>query len=818
MTKSDLRNGTAFACAMLAMLGDGTAMAQTVSAMPVPASSPPPAEAVQDKESEADIVVTATRREQSLQQVPIAVTAATGAQLTRSNVTSSADLMRIAPTLQITTTNSETAGTTIRIRGVGTAGNNPGLEGAVGVFIDGVYRQRSGLAMNNLFDIDRIEVLRGPQGTLFGKNTSAGAISVTPKAPKLGVAEGLAKAGIGNYTNREVEGMVNVPIGDTVAVRVSGAYQRRDGFIKDLVTGDRHQDLDRTLVRGMLLWEPTDRISWRGTVDYAEKSEDCCAAIYRIAGGATALQNSLVPGAVVPLDPKKYQSVSTPGRPFIEKTKDLGFSSHLRIDLTDDIAFRTIVAHRQFDAINRVDADFGAADIVYQNTDATQKLTSAEATLNGTWGALDWLAGFYYSNESIDLGQSFQYGADLPKFVTAATRGAIGAATAAALYPTGGGNTVADFRQDSTSYSFFTHNQFEITDRLGLVAGLRFNHEEKRGGLVNYVTNSPSCGGGPFDGQGSAAPAGIPAAFRAFCPRPTTFSRIDESEFTGIAGLNYKFSRAIMAYVSYSRGYKAGGFNLDRDAAASVLGINPATGLVTGTQAQVNEAVKFKPEFSNSYEAGIRTQFFDRKLTLNATYFRTTYDDFQLNNFNGTAFSIVNAGSVKTKGFEVEGAWNPDENFSVTYGVSHVIARWGTEPVLQFDPPDNAAPLPPNLPLAGRILNNSPKWSFSTSANYQRDVGQEIKAFANIGLSYRSSIVAGANLNTAKAQDATLLVNGRVGLFKDTQKGWEVAAWVNNLTNTYYRIVGFDTTLQSGSISDFPGQPRMYGLTIRQKF
>ena len=807
MRKSHLKQGSALTFAMMAWVSGGIAQAQQA----------PTATGAEDALGE--VIVTAARREQALQDVPIAVTAVSDAQLERANVTSTADLLRVAPTMQITTTNSETGGTTIRIRGVGTAGNNIGLEGAVGVFIDGVYRQRSGLAMNNMFDIDRIEVLRGPQGTLFGKNTSAGAITVTPKAPRLGVFDAMVKVGVGNYSNRELQGVINVPIAEDLALRISGAYQRRDGFIEDVRTDDRHQSLDRMLFRGMLRWEPTDRISWRGTVDYSEKNEDCCAAIYRIAGGATLLQTSLVPGAVVPSDPKQYRAISTPGRPLAENTKDLGFSSHLTIDLGDDITFKSILAHRKFEGFNAVDADFGAADIVYQDSDITQELTSVEATLNGVWGRLDWLLGFYYSDESIDYRLATRYGADLKRFVTAATGGAINAATAAVLYPTGGGNTRSDYVQDSSSYSFFTHNQFQLTERLGVVAGLRYNHEDKDGGLVNYVTNSPSCGGGPFNGQGAAPPAGIPGTLRLLCPRPLTDTPINESEVTGAAGLNYKFTDDILAYVSYSHGYKAGGINLDRDAASSVLGVSPASGLVIGSQAQVNAAARFDPEFSNSYEVGVRSQFFDRALTVNATYFRTNYKDFQLNNFNGVGFSIFNVGSVKSHGFEVEGAWLAGRGLSFTYGLSHVIVKYGkNDPVLLFDPPDNAAPLPPNLPLAGRTLNNAPKWSVSAGAHYEHDVGDTLKAFIDVGASYRTSLIAGANLNAAKAQGDTLLINGRIGLLRDAENGWELALWGANLTNEYYRIVGFDTLFQSGSISDFPGVPRTYGVTFRKEF
>jgi outer membrane receptor protein involved in Fe transport len=768
--------------------------------------------------SESEVVVTATRREQALQDIPIAVTAVSGEELERASVTSTADLMRVAPTLQIQSTNSETGGSTIRIRGVGTTGNNVGLEGAVGVFIDGVYRQRAGLAMNNMFDIGRIEVLRGPQGTLFGKNTSAGAIAVTPNAPKLGAFDASAELGYGNYENRELKGMLNLPMGETLALRFSGAYQARDGYIEDVGTGDDGQSRDRRLYRGMLLWAPTDNISWRGSIDYSEKDENCCQAIYRIAGGATLLQNSLVPGSVIQLDQSQYQSNNTPGRPFVEQTEDIGYSSHLIIDLSDSVTFKNIIAHRRFEAFNNIDADFGPADILHQNNDSAQELTSFEATLEGTWGKLDWLIGGYYSDETIDLRLATIYGADVQRFVTAATGGLINAPTAAALYPTGGGNTNSFYEQEGTSYSFFTHNQIQITDRLGAVVGLRYNQEEKEGGLVSYTTNSPSCGGGPFDGQGAAPPPGIPSTLRLLCPRPTTNSIIDEQETTGTFGLNYKLTDDILTYASFSRGYKAGGINLDRDAAASVLGLNPASGLVIGTPAAANSAAAFAPEFSNSYEIGIRSQFFDRTLTVNVTLFQTDYEDFQLNTFSGLGFSIANAGSVESRGFEIEGNWRAGEDLTFTYGLANVNAKYGFEPVLRFDPPDNAAPLPPNLPLAGRTLTNAPEWALSWGVHYEHTLRDSLRGFFDIGASYRTSLNTGSNLNTSKIDPALTLINGRMGIFSDTQNGWELALWGNNLFNEYYRSIAFDTVFQSGSISDFPGAPRMFGVTFRKQF
>ncbi|MBI1251730.1 MAG: TonB-dependent receptor [Alphaproteobacteria bacterium] len=801
MFMTNLKRFGASSMTMAAVLGFG--------AIAVPAYAQNGASSDEDT-----IVVTATRREQSLQDTPVAVTAVGAETLEQQNVVSTQDLQRVAPTLVISSSNSETGGSTIRIRGVGTTGNNAGLEGAVGVFIDGVYRQRAGLALNNLFDLQRIEVLRGPQGTLFGKNTSAGALVVVPNLPRLGEFDGSVRVGLGNFENREFEGMLNIPLGDTLAARVAGTWQEREGFVDDVLSGRDSFNRDRQLVRGMLLWAPTDSISWRGTIDYSKKDEDCCQAVYNIVGLATVVQNSLVPGAVIPASPELYQSINTPSRPFIEQTEDIGYSSHLEIDLPGDITFKNIIAHREFESQNDVDADFGAADILYQRIANEQKLTSVEATLNGAWGAVDWLVGAYYAEETVDQTNQTPYGAQLGAYIAA-----LGLPSLAPLYPVNGGAVAADFVQDGTSWSVFTHNQIDFTDRLGGVIGIRFNHEEKDGGMSRYVTNSPSCGGGPFDGQGAAAPAGLPATLRLLCPRPTYQSTIEEEETTGTVGLNYDLTDDILVYLSYSRGYKAGGINLDRDAPAA-LGINPATGLVVGTQAQVNDIATFDPEFSDSYELGVRSQWFDGTLTLNVTLFQTDYEDFQLNTFNGLGFTISNPGSVESEGFEIEGAWRAGEDLDVTFGIAQTVAKYGNDPDLRVDPAD-AAGLRPDLqdrPLAGRTLTNAPKWSVSAGLHYEHAVHSNVMGFFDISASYRSHYNTGSDLADAKTQDAFTLVNGRIGLFTDEENGWEFSVWGNNLFDQYSQTIAFDTVFQSGSLSEFPNPPRMYGVSFRKNF
>ncbi|MBD3759249.1 TonB-dependent receptor [Rhizorhabdus sp.] len=772
-------------------------------------------------EDAAEIIVTATRRDQALQDIPLAVTAVGGEQIKQQNITSTADLMRVAPTLQVQTGQNETNASTFRIRGVGTTGDNFGLEGAVGIFIDGVYRQRAGLAMNNLFDIGHVEVLRGPQGTLFGKNTSAGAITIQPNLPKLGAFDGSVRLTAGNYSAREVEGMVNVPLGEKVAVRVSGAYQKRDGYIRDVITGADTNDRDRKLVRAQILFEPSDTVSWRGVFDYSEKDEHCCQAVYGRVGGATLLMNSLVPGAVSPIAPT-YLSIGTPSRPFVEKTDDTGFASYLTIELPNDITFKNILAHREFNGQNNGDADFGAADILYQHVRSRQKLTSAEATFSGKWGVLDWLVGGYFSDESVDVNSDLPYGTQFARYIGTALGGSPAAlALANAAFPAGGGAQKAVFAQDSTSWSFFTHNQIQITEQLGAVVGVRYNHEKKKGGLSEYITNSPSCGGGPYDGQGAAPLPGLPNSVRLLCPRPTFSTKVNESRVTGTAGLNWRFTRDILAYASYTHGYKAGGINLNRDASVAAAGTNPATGLVRGTPAQVAAAARFKPETSDSYEVGVRSQFFGRTLTINATYFNTKFKDFQLNTFNGFGFLISNPGSVTTRGIEVEGSWRPIRDLSFTYGVTRMSAKYGNDaglraPVAASAPP----PFPANPPLAGRTINGAPRWSASWGVHFEQPVtgSGEVKAFIDLSANYRSRMNVQTNLNPLGISPSLTLINGRIGIHSDSEHGWEVALFGTNLTKKFYQVFSSDAVVQAGSISAFPGAPRMYGISVRKDF
>jgi iron complex outermembrane recepter protein len=774
------------------------------------------------------VVVTATRREQALQNTPIAITAVGGAALERQSVTSTQDLQRVAPTLAIQSAGSESGTTSIRIRGVGTTGNNPGLEGAVGVFIDGVYRQRSGLAMNNLFDIARIEVLRGPQGTLFGKNTSAGAISVVPKTPKLGEFEGQLRLNAGNFSNLEADGAINLPASGNFAVRLSGAVQQRDGYIKDALTGRDFFDRDRKLFRVQALWAPSDAITIRLTADTARKNEACCVATFKSVGPpanaptqasnlwASNVMAALVPGATIPLNASDRLAAISSNRNPIEATEETGFAGHLTWELGGGTTLKAILASREFESRSELDIDYNPADIAYQRIISDQTLQSAEVTLNGNFGIVNWLVGGFYANEDTTVDNSIRYGTQLKNFVTLSTGGAINAATAAVLYPTDGGATSSAFSQEGTSWSVFTHNQIQFTEKFGAVFGLRWNNEEKSGGATSILTNSPSCGGGPFFGQGAAAPAGIPAALRLLCPRPTYQSSIDDGEATGTLGINWRPNRDSFFYASLSRGYKAGGINLDRDAPAAT-GLNAASGLVTGTQAAVNAAAAFAPEFSNSLEAGFKGRFLERRLNLSQTFFFTDYEDFQLNTFNGVGFAITNAGGVESVGFETEANFKIIPSLDLNVSIAHVQAKYGFDPLLLIDPADQLPPPNGDPPLAGKQLTNAPKWTATGGFRWEHALGNVGRLYVDGSAAYRGETNTGSDLSNAKIQKPYTLVSARVGIYND-DKGWEATLWGTNLTDETYQTISFDSVFQTGSIHQYVGAPRMWGVSLKKSF
>ncbi|MGE5952412.1 MAG: TonB-dependent receptor, partial [Qipengyuania vulgaris] len=407
-------------------------------------------QAADEGESDYVIVVTAQGRSQSLADVPIAVSAISGDLLEKSGVADIRDLNQVAPSLLVSSTGNEANGSA-RIRGIGTVGDNPGLESSVAVFVDGVYRSRSGNALSELGPIDRIEVLRGPQGTLGGRNASAGLISIYTAPPEFTLS-GYGAFSYGNYDAIKLEAGVTGPLAETVAARVDGVYFERDGFYRDVTNGGRINDRDRYLVRAQVLFEPNDDLSFRVVGDYSNKDEACCAATFvqadfapgaRISPGLNSFIEPL-PGSppltstsnpIIPIllglgqDPRALTQSTfdrdiypTAGRSYQGNTEDWGISGELNYQL-GAVTLTSITGYRQYSNNQGSDTDYTEVDILYRapgdNAGAREfKTFTQEIRLSGTAfnDTLDWLVGGYFANEKLQTRDNLRFGTQYGTF------------------------------------------------------------------------------------------------------------------------------------------------------------------------------------------------------------------------------------------------------------------------------------------------------------------------------------------------------------------------------------------------------------------
>ncbi|MBP6690077.1 MAG: TonB-dependent receptor, partial [Hyphomonadaceae bacterium] len=373
-----------------------------------------PALAQDDAEVSDEIVVTATGRAAAIQDVPLAVTAVSGDQLENSGARDLRDVTQVAPSLEMDTGQSNSSGTTARIRGIGTGADNPGFEAAVGIFIDGVYRARAGAALTDLPELERVEVLRGPQGTLYGRNTSAGAISVITAGPDFDPGVYLETTfGVDDLEEVGARGGVNFALSDSLAFRFDGSVRARDGYITDVISGDDINDRNRGSLRGQMLWDINPDASLRVIVDAANTDEVCCGVTPLTytpnnyggpPSGPTQGAISLITGGAGTITPnvEARQMTVTPGRGYGESTEEEGISGELSWDF-GSVNFTSITAYRDWSAVRDQDVDFTAADIAYRdNLEVSFENFTQEFRFQGEAGRLNWLVGLFYGDENLD--------------------------------------------------------------------------------------------------------------------------------------------------------------------------------------------------------------------------------------------------------------------------------------------------------------------------------------------------------------------------------------------------------------------------------
>lgn len=741
--------------------------------------------------ADEEIVVTANRREARLQEVPVAVTAVSGEELAQSGVVDTEHLAQVAPSLFITSSQQVGLGAQIRMRGVGTATGNPALEGSVGYFIDGVYVNRSNTAFNDLLDVERVEVLRGPQGTLFGKNTSAGVINVFTRAPQFDFG-GRASMSFTELGGIRVSGSLTGPIvDDQLAFSISALGNVRDGYMDDVVSGADYNDRDRWVARGQLLWQPVDNFSLRFTADTSARTEHSTVPSFTtVDPAAEALITSL--GGVIPNNPPggpDHFSVAV-NAPFTADTEDTGYA--LIGDWETSFGdFRAILGYRDSQAEKDFDSDFTSLDVYRQTDDLRDEVSSAELQYTRTLGNVDLLLGAYAFNTDTVYRRSQLLGPDAGTYFDALFN-TLTASVAArnlvtpSLWGQGLGMTLQDTQLDTEGWSIFTHNIWRVTPRLSLTLGLRYQEEDKEGGST-FTYNQAAVCTTTFVGAGSGTANAIIPLLRpsSFCASqtPNYFATYSDDQLTGTFVVAYDITDDIMTYTSYSTGFKSGGVNLDARAGAS-------------------PAQTFLPESVESYEIGLKIGSLRQGHVLNLAAFHMNFEDFQLNSFSPTtAFVLTNEGSVTSYGVELEGALRITEGLWINGGVMWNEAQYGEDTA--------------NVGLATFQISNAPEWSGTLGINYERAVGDGgWSIFGRLDGRAQSDVRTASNLDVRSRQTGYGVLNTRFGL-RNWGSGAELAVFGTNVTDTRYRTIAFGTT--NGYMSYF-GDPRVWGIELSQRW
>ncbi len=759
-----------------------------------------------------EIIVTATKRQQTLQEVPVAVSVTSAETIDQARILDILDLQSVVPSLRVGQLQNS-ASTNFIIRGFGNGANNAGIEPSVGVFIDGVYRSRSAAQIADLPNIERVEVLRGPQSTLFGKNASAGVISIVTAKPQY-EKEGYIEGGLSNYSGRQIKAYTTGPLGDGLAYSLGGTYNERDGYTRNLALGTDISDRNRWSLRGELLWEPNENTTFRLSADTSNLDERCCT-IANLVSGPTAGAITLLGGQLDNENPFSYNVYQN--RDPRQEVDNSGVSLHAEFDF-DQLTLTSITAYRDVSLIPvSEDIDFSSADLIASTlpgvgTDVKTFTQEIRLTSNND-GDFNWLLGAYYFDEEIDgeggiaFGPRFRNYADL---LTGAP-GTIGFVEAILGIPAGtfyrpGTGTREFSSQDDRAISIFGTLDWDITDSLRATLGLNYTDDDKEVSLRQENTDVFSSLN--LRAIGLGALSGL-----QFLPQLVEFPNVGESGKSNDTNtdvtvrLAYDLNDTVNVYASYATGFKSTSWNLSRDSrpttaelnALIAAGISLPNNLLTGTRLA-------GPEEAEVVELGLKAQF-DRG-SVNMALFDQTLEGFQFNAFTGAAFTLANAGETNVKGFEIDASYFPTDNLSLGLAATFLDPVYESFPLSasgDLSGQEVAGIADTSISLSGTWNWSRGDWDGYVRADYQHESDTRISDDPDL-----TAALEAVGHATRKVD----VVNASAGFRKDN---YEITLWARNLFEDEYLISAFPSVAQPGSISGYPNQPRTYGVTFRLK-
>ena len=790
----------------------------------------------QDENLIEEVIVTATKTEKTLQEVPVAVSVVSGDTIEKANIIDILDLKAVVPSLDTRQRTTSTQ-STFFIRGFGNGDYNQGIEPSVAVFIDGIYRSKMQSQISDLPLIERIEVLRGPQSTLFGKNATAGVINVVTKKPSF-EKSGFISTTIGNYNSKLVKVYSTGPLNETVAYSFSLGSNQSDGYTDNITTGNDVNNRDRSNLRAELLFDPSSDLSIRLTVDYDEYDETCCtvgSANY----GVAAQIASAMGGAIIPDDPYT-QKVFYDFDPDTSGDNS-GVSAHVKYDLANKV-FESISSIRTSYMENLQDVDFDGAPIVNPSpiTQDLDQVTQEFRLYSDNDSNFNWLIGAYYFQEDMDYTESIYYGpafrAYLGGFLPAGAFDGLEQGfnlPNGTIFPAGVGNTETA-TQDNSSTSIFMQADLDVTDKLNILAGVSYMEDEKTVSYNQINTDFFSQLDFVAISTGLLMMQGLPAAqAAALAANPETNALLGFQPFQLLpqfvnfpnsvndgkskdnnTDYNLKFTYAVNDFASIyggvSTGFKASAWNISRDSRPTA---NEIAGLATaGTPVGPNTTVGTRyanPEKAEVLELGAKIAL--PSGYLNIAIFDQEIEDFQTNTFVGTGFVLANAGSQSADGYEFDLVISPTENIDLA------VSGLFIDPI--YDSYVGAAP----GDLSGTVPSNTPEDTISSTVTWNYNF-KGWDSFLRISHLYSSE----AKLLENPAHQALIEAKGNGYREQDTLNltaGFEkdnisIKIWGKNINDDKFLTSAFIgvADLSETTFYGYPNSFKSYGMTINYSF
>ncbi|RUE92264.1 TonB-dependent receptor [Pseudomonas aeruginosa] len=775
--------GSDYALALLLALGG--ALPASAADAPAPAEEAPPlASSVPAKADTAlgKVTVTARRREEDSQKVPTPITVLGGETLEAQRISRVQDLQQVLPSVNVAYIHARQS--SVAVRGIGNNPASDGLEGSAGIYLDNVYLGRPGMAVFDLLDIEQLELLRGPQGTLFGKNTTAGVLNISTRAPTF-TAERTVEVSGGQDGYFQGRGTVSGPLGETLAGRLSAYRTRDDGYIKNIHDDNYLNGGERQGARGQLLFEPNEDFSLRWIADYNE--EDSSNGSMVVYGAAERFwQRAALVGASPLRDPQR-KKVNINGRQHVSVHQG-GSSLEANWNLAGGYRLTSISAYRYWHFTPANDEQLNVSAINDTGVEVHDRQFSQEIRLaSPTGGAFDYVVGAYAFRQNLGNKTFTSYGPLADLYLLGANLGALN-----------GTYSKANGKIETDSFALFAQGTWHLSERLDFTAGLRGTYEEKNAKVERFAP----LGGAAVGGVGAAVRNGQLGAYDSGDLSQYNFAP------SALLSLSYQFSDDLLGYASLSHGEKSGGVNL-------AVGSAPSAGA---------DSLLVGPERANDAELGLKSTLFDRRLLLNANLFWTGIHGYQATTLYQAPGStqlvqvLANAGSVRSRGLEFEATALPLRGLTLNFNGSYNDVTY-----LSFKDAPCPAEVstrpgaPSSCDLTGQRVVGASKWIANLNGEYQWRLDDRFQPYVSASYAYRSAAEGTLDNSDLSKIDGYALVNLAAGLRSDLGDGQlDTSVWLKNAFDKDYYLSAFASI--NGSYTASVGQPRTLGVSLRYDF